>query len=315
MSQYLVAPCTDMPESSYASVLTSGTMRRKRPTLAPRNRNFQRHMEDHNVYPNLYRPADGTLTEEPSNIAEIREYLFRQRPSDDPITEKDFRDFCYKLQQAPDEPSMMVAVTPIIEGDVMPHWNFAQDCLFSNMIPLTDETVTAPKPDRCYGAWSGAIHQVIREKLNRLISPSKAGNKPWVPNFFLEAKGPDGVASVVRNQAMYDGAIGARAAQAVRCFGAENNYDGNAYTIMVTLVLETMLFYTSHIDRNSSVEGRPDRFMTQVYGVELTGYFESFKTGITAYRNARDWAEMKRNELIEAANRRVAGALQNSSDV
>lgn len=84
---------------------------------------------------------------------------------------------------------------------------------------------------------------------------------------------------------------------------------------MVTLVHGQMLIYTSHIDRNSSLEGRPGRFMTQVYVVELTGFFESFPTGITAYRNARDWVEMKRIELIEAANRRVAGALQNSFGV
>jgi hypothetical protein len=53
-----------------------------------------------------------------------------------------------------------------------------------------------------------------------------------MPNFFLEAKGPDGSLAVARRQACYDGALGARGIHSLQSFGTSKPvYDNNAYTI------------------------------------------------------------------------------------
>ena len=51
------------------------------------------------------------------------------------------------------------------------------------------------------------------------------------PNFYMEAKEPEGSAAVTQRQSCYNGAYGARAMQALRSYGeTEPTYHGNAYT-------------------------------------------------------------------------------------
>jgi hypothetical protein len=50
----------------------------------------------------------------------------------------------------------------------------------------------------------------IRRELTGQIIPSVQEDISIMPNFFLEAKGPDGSLAVAGRQACYDGALGAR---------------------------------------------------------------------------------------------------------
>ncbi|KZF24942.1 hypothetical protein L228DRAFT_258441 [Xylona heveae TC161] len=88
---------------------------------------------------------------------------------------------------------------------------------------------------------------------------------PIAPNFYLEVKGPGGANSVALNQAVYNGALGARAIHSVHQHGRDEIvWDRNAYTISYT-----------------------------------------FNKRASWYRNARDWAEEMRKKAIEAANQRL----------
>lgn len=82
-------------------------------------------------------------------------------------------------------------------------------------------------------------------------------------------------------------------------------YDGNAYTITSIYAGGTLTLYTSHPVQPRKPGGQPEYYMNQLRGWLLTDNLESFRQGVTAYRNARDWAKEKRDEFIKAANRRA----------
>ncbi|KAK3311472.1 uncharacterized protein B0T15DRAFT_482486 [Chaetomium strumarium] len=89
-----------------------------------------------------------------------------------------FRDFKRKDARATFENDVMATVVPIICGDVdIPS---RQNVLFTELAPLTSTY--------------DEVHASV----------------PVAPNFFLEAKAPKGAADVLKRQACYDGAYGAR---------------------------------------------------------------------------------------------------------
>jgi hypothetical protein len=68
------------------------------------------------------------------------------------------------------------------------------------------------------------------------------------PNFYFEAKGPNGSAVVVRRQACYDDAIGARGMQSLQSYRQnELVYDNRAYTITSTYHDRQLKMYTTYI--------------------------------------------------------------------
>ena len=106
--------------------------------------------------------------------------------------------------------------------------------------------------------------------------------------------------------------MGSRSIDKLRAYGVdkpETVYDDNAYTITSTYysATGTLQVYTIHptkpIDPNSS----PEYYMTQLRSFALTDTPDIFREGASAFRNGRDWAEKRRNELIAAANGRVTG--------
>ncbi|RYP49979.1 hypothetical protein DL768_004414 [Monosporascus sp. mg162] len=71
---------------------------------------------------------------------------------------------------------------------------------------------------------------------------------PVAPNFFLEAKAPKGAANVLKRQACYNGAYGARAMHALQNYGEEElGFDGNAYTYSSTCHAGTLKLYAHHV--------------------------------------------------------------------
>ena len=55
----------------------------------------------------------------------------------------------------------------------------------------------------------------------------------------------------------------------------------------------------------SSPGGRPEYCMSQLRSFAMTDTAETFRQGVTAYRNARDWTKEQRDEAIKQANERV----------
>ncbi len=129
------------------------------------------------------------------------------------------------------------------------------------------------------------------------------------PNFFLEAKGPDGSAAVATSQARYDGALGARGMHSLQNYGTEEpTYDGKAYTYSSTYHNTLLQMYAHHVTAPAAPGGRPEYHMTQVKTVAMTEDRDAFVQGATAFRNLRDLAKTHRDNFIQAANARLPNA-------
>jgi hypothetical protein len=119
-------------------------------------------------------------------------------------------------------------------------------------------------------------------------------------------KGPDGSAAVAERQACYDGALGARAMHSLQSYGQDKpTYDNNAYVITSTFHNGQLKMYTSHPAQPNGPGTQPEYYMTQINGWSMTGNAESFRQGVTAFRNAGDWTKEKRADAIKLANERA----------
>lgn len=273
------------------------------------NDNFEQHLIDYNIYPEGYEHPESRSTPEPNNSNQTHQELLASRASLSPsrFPESVFRDFKRK-NKTKSEGSMMRHVIPLIAGDS----NTANksNIQFTNLVSLTDESTVKAVPDYFDGAKASDLHSVVRRELNELVIPTKHANVPMIPNFFIEAKGPSGSASVAEKQACYDGVHGARAMHALQNYKlAEPTYHGNAYTYSSTYHDGTLKLYAHHVTAPTMAEERPEYHMTQIDGWQMTGSIDTFRRGATAFRNARDSAERHRNSFIQAANARAVKAL------
>jgi hypothetical protein len=302
-------PQADPPLSETAGSTKTTT---KTTATSACSRNFEQNLIEYGVYPNGHE-IKSKVFPEPNNMEEIREIL--ARPRDSPISESDFLKLKRADVRASKEKDVITSVIPIIDGEIHDDPKcIGGDWPFSNLAPLTDGSIPAAKPDHHFGARPEDVNIEIRNELNQLIIPSTQTTLPICQNFLLEVKGPDGTAAVVTRQACYDGALAARAMQALRCYRQEPSYDNNAYAFTSTYIASRIDLYATYVAESKRLDGRPEYIMTLIDSFSLKGNVNAFRQGVTAYRNARDWAKEKRDELIEAANERLAKARsQNSS--
>lgn len=274
----------------------------------PYNRAFEQNLEDHGIYPLNYDYPEDEGPPLPKNWDEINERLARRRPSLSPSRFPDsaFKRFRQANAAVKKENQLIESVISTIEGGIENRLCVSGGVPFTNLDPLTDGSITSGSPDRYYGARPKKLNRLIRNQLRGTIVPSTQEDLPMAPNFFLEAKGPDGSDSVARIQATYDGALGARGIQSLQSYGkSEPLYDDNAYTITSTYHGSTLIMYSSHPTKPIGHSNHPEYHINQLDGWCLTGNLKTFREGATAYRNARDWTKEKRDEFIEAANERM----------
>ncbi|KAK5020591.1 hypothetical protein LTR60_000378 [Cryomyces antarcticus] len=258
---------------------------------------FEQHLREYSIYLNNRGPK-------PCNWEEINNRLGQQRASLSPsqFSEGQFESFQQRNEEAQNEAKVMSSVFPVIAGNA--NIPSQEDIMYTNLAPLTDGTITAPKPDFYDGARLEQLDRRVRNALGRYIVPSKNFSNPALPNFFAEAKGPDGSAAVAKRQACYDGAIGARGMLHARSYasGDDMEYDGSAYTITSTYHDGTLKMYTTHSTQPAEPDGMPGYHMTQLNTWGVTGNLETFRQGASAFRNARDWAKEQRDNTITRAN-------------
>jgi hypothetical protein len=178
---------------------------------------------------------------------------------------------------------------------------------FTNMESIVGKGIVKAVPDFFDGARPGNVDKGVRKDLSQLIIPTKYVDVPVVPNFYLEAKAC-GESSIAQRQALQDGAIGARAMHSLQNHGKEEPmYDGNAYTCSSTYHARsgTLQLYAHHVTPPTEPRGRPEYHMTQMDGYVLIGSRKHFVEGVTAFRNARDFAQRHRDKLIHEANARA----------
>ncbi|EZF32759.1 hypothetical protein TMEN_3561 [Trichophyton mentagrophytes] len=271
------------------------------------SRNFQQHLVDSGVYPDGYMYPDGEFPGLPDNWDELNDRLARERRSLSPtaFSMDDFRKFKQTDTRVPKEVDVIASVIPVIDGNGGSPGCLGRDYLFNNLSPLTDGSLVIPKPDHFYGARPEQLDLKVRDELSTSIIPSKQDDLPIVPNFFLEAKGPDGIPIVGTRQACYDGAVGARGIQALQSYKLDKPvYDNKSYTITATYQTGTLKLYATHITPPKDGDGRPEYIMSSLGSYSMTNNLRTFREGAAAYRNLRDWAKEQRDSFIDAANER-----------
>ncbi|KAI9848517.1 MAG: hypothetical protein M1837_007186 [Sclerophora amabilis] len=275
---------------------------------------FQVHLVDHGVYPDMYDYPGGHRELKLDNWAEIQQRLQQPRVSLSLSRFSDgvFRTFRKKTKDASNETEVMTNLLPTIQGDSDNPSGMKR--MFTNLTPLTDGTIVDAQPDFYYGARPQQLDPRIRRELSSDIIPSKDRSVPILPNHFTEGKGPKWGVIVAERQALYDGALGARAMHRLQSYGEPLPiYDNNAYTITSYYCSGLLSIFTVHLTEPRNPGDRPEYHMNQLGGWSMTGDPETFRKGATAYRNARDWAGEKRDELIKAANEKAVALSQDRS--
>ena len=264
---------------------------------------FKQHLIDHGVYPAGH---DGPRNvQEPDNFQEIHARLAVPRASLSPsrFSREEFWDFTEKNENALTEDTVMSKAFPVIAGTA--RISSQQNLLFGNLKDLTDGSITKAKPDFYDGTRPAELDKQIRARLGPYIVPSTNTSQPCLPNFFTEGKGENASAAVSKLQALYDGALGARGIHELRSYiDEEPLYDENAYTITSTYHGDTgdLTIYSMHPTLSKNPSNPIEYRMTQLRGWKMTDTLDTFREGATALRNAREWAQEKRKDVIAAAN-------------
>ena len=262
------------------------------------DRDFEQKCIDHGIYMPSQR-------EKPENWQQLQERLARSRPSLSPsqFSDGQVERFCEAETEARDEGDVVRDSLPTILGPNWRDYPSAGNVPFGNIEDMAPDVFKKPKPDLYWGARPAQIDQRVRQDLNSQLVPSTNHSYPAAPNFFLEAKGPDGSAAVKTRQACYDGALGARAMQALQNYGQiEPTYNNNAYTLSSTYHDGTLKMYSHHSTQPLLPEGPANYHMTKLGGWELTGSNRTFREGVSAFRNAREFTTEQRDMLIDRAN-------------
>ena len=260
--------------------------------------NFQQKCIDHGIF----MPNEDI---EPTNFQEVSEVLTRRRPSLSPsqFTDEAFKRFRKTIRDVRDEEDVKEEIFPIILGDQRRDYPSARKLRFININDMTPDVFKKPEPDRCWGAVPEEIDLQVRQDLDHQILPSVKSGYPAAPNFFLEMKGPKGTEHVVTLQACYAGAIGARAMHALQGYGkAKPTYDNKTYTYTFTYINGTLEMYTHHSTEPSTSAKPPEYRMTPAGGWYLKGSRKTFLKGVSAFRNARDYAREQQDMLIAQVN-------------
>lgn len=295
------ASTTSRSRQTQSKTATGASSRSRK--LSAYGKNFQEHLNDHNVYMNSQKSR-------PNNAKAIQSELAKERASLSPskFSEGAFESFQRESEEVAFESDVMTMLFPRLRGtsDILSK----QNVLFTEPKPITDDNAVKPKPDVFDGARLQDLSKELKadEDLRSTVIPTKHPSVPVAPNFFLEAKGPDGNAAVAQRQACYDGAYGVRAIHDLQNYReTEPAYDGNAYTFSSTFHASTgtLQLYSHHVTAPTT-NGLPEYHMMKLRGFNMTDTRDTFVAGATAFRNARDLAKRHRDAFIQAANTRAA---------
>ena len=281
--------------SSRSSALGPNT---KPVTFSSKDAAFEQELIDNGVYPPGYDNV------EPDNLEEIVEKLGQRRASLSPsnLSRDDFLLFRRRNDEATTEAEVMMHVFPMITGNT--NIPSGSNQMFKNLKPLGDR-ISTPQPDYFNGSRTKEIRPKVRDDLGQYIIPSSQRKRPALPNFFMEAKGPEGKSSVAKRQITQDLAAGARGMLRMQSYGLDDPvFDNKAYTFgsIYDSGSSTLQLFAMHPTKPGDADGKPEYHTTKIRGFDLTDNLDTHRQGIGAFRNLRDLATEWRAEFIAAAN-------------
>ncbi|KAK0258868.1 hypothetical protein LTR35_018127 [Friedmanniomyces endolithicus] len=276
-------------------------------TTGPYDPQFAQLLIDNRAYPDGHEDSDGDAPE-PNNKEALLDGRVRSRSSLSPsrFDEAAFKQYQRANRAADDEQAVMMDVIPTIRGNTGTRFHKSSNTLFNNLIDLAPG-IRKAQPDMYDGARPAEIDLAVRTHLNGYIIPSTSTKRPAAPNHLTEVKGPSGRSDVLRRQATYAGAIGARAMHELQNYGNDPPvYDGNAYTLVPAYNsgAGTLQIYATH--PTHSATGRTEYHMTELDSYAMMRNANSFREGATAFRNSRDLSKEHRDRFIAAANAAAA---------
>jgi hypothetical protein len=316
--------------TTYANRKSHRSRRPKDSTISPYDPAFDQALTDAHIYSNDYVYPNTIIGPAPENLDDIQRRLAQRRDSvsTDTFTNDHFINFIAVNHKVKTEIEAISSVFPKIRGSE-DDLTFAsgQNILFNHLHPLAPDIADA-KPDYFTGANIDQIQQRVRAELGKYIIPSNNNSRPAAPNFFTEIKGPDGNLEKCNRQLVQDLSTGARAMHTLQIYGHESFYDGKAYTFGATFMSTNaqLSLYAMHpsapMDGNAedgnamdgnvkdgnvkdgnvkdgnAKDGKPQYHTTCLAYYRLTMNAKTCREGIAAWRNLRDMAREKRNELI-----------------
>ena len=247
--------------------------------------------------------AYGSITR-PENYQELRDVMGEYRPSLSPTLygEDKFEEYQNDVYRSTNEAELLTNAWPTLNGKTKAPNGMNRPF---DMTPLTDGTIVDPKPGVFCGAHYSKIDPRLRDSLAPYILPSSNLRVPVAPNFFTEVKGPRGTGDIALLQSGYNGAVGARAYERLERYG-EKNIEivsiSNAYTIATTFDGHLLRIFSVHTLPPTGAGGQTQYVLCQLRSFAMTDTPETFRAGATAYRNLRDWALERLDEVIEKAN-------------
>lgn len=174
---------------------------------------------------------------------------------------------------------------------------------FDNLAPLTRPINHVPAPAYFEGASPTALEPRVRDDLATTIVPTRDGDAPVVPNFFIEARGKPAKADEEKRMAGLHGAYGARAMLALQNYGREEAvYDGKAWAFSAVYNMDVLTLYAHHVEAPEGDGGRPQYHMTRLRTYQLTMGRTRFLEAARALRNVKDLAWANREGFILDAN-------------
>ncbi|EGD90812.1 hypothetical protein H112_01392 [Trichophyton rubrum D6] len=300
-----VTPTANTIKATSRTANGNKQLAKKCKTITVHSGKFLNHLMDHKIYYDGYSDVQGHPPAKPRNWDELQEVIKKPHPSllSERFSDEAFQSFKLKDLRAFNERDVILdslCTIDMFTGDLR---SISRDYLFNNTVPITDGSLCDTKPDIVYGAIPESLRLGVREELRDSIVPSTRTDLPILPNFFLEAKGPDGNPAIAMRQACYDGTVGARGMHALQSYiDNEPVYDGNAYTISGIYHYGHLKFYCHHMAPPTEKDGRPKHIMTSLCSYSMVNDRDDFIRGASAYRNLRDWAKEKRDMFIAAAN-------------
>ncbi len=268
------------------------------------DQNFAQHIRQNGVF------AMGQVT--PSNLNQIQRRMTRRRSS---LTlarfpESTWRNFREAMNSSSTQAEIFNVVMPVLMGDhVIPH---GMERLFNNLQPALRNgkvQLNGPKPDWFDGHTPSSENQDLRQRLGRYIVPSKNASLPFLPNFFIEVKGPNGVPDQNRLQVIHAGIFGARGMQRLRAHAlgyraAAVEKPGQA--ILVTYCSTTIEISLIHTAEPTLSNWEVEYHVTHLGIWNPGSSIQEFRKAASALRNLRDWAKDERDYAIENALSRTS---------
>lgn len=279
--------------------------------LSAYDSNFEQALADNNIFLKRFGLGSDIDPPKPGNLNEIYQGLSARRPSlSSPLFDRAvFERFQNRNEIATSEVQIMMGIIPTVLGDTeIPN---GANLRFVKLASMTAGATVFVVPDLYDGAYVNSIHASIRRDLGCQIIPTNHYCAPVLPNFFLEVKTSRGTPEVVRRQAGYDGAHGARAMLSLQNYKIKDGpvYDGNAHAFSATYADAMLKIFAHYVVAPSSTDGGgPKYHVIQLRSFCMADTLEAFIEGATALRNVREMAQRSRIQFIKEANDRASSA-------